>query len=119
MKLLSKVSFVAFAFAFGLLSFAVVVQAKETSVKSEDKLERVARRNELAVVVFYKEDRETRRDRELRRRMDTIRADFRALTRTLRYKSADLAFMSANITRNDLQAVAQELGLQEIPAVVL
>ena len=106
-----------------LLSVAVTLSstmvAKVIEIKSEEKLNRIMRKNILSVVLFYNEDRQTRHDRYMREQLRSLRQDFKALSVSPRYQDADVVFVTANIARGDLQALWQELGAQEVPVAVL
>ncbi len=95
--------------------------SKMTSVRSTDKFYRKINKYDLAVVMFYKVDKATRKDDpDLYKRIKNLGRMFKATSRMMLYKEANVLFIQVNVAkRSELNDLAQEFNVKQFPTFLL
>ena len=94
-------------------------EAKEVSVSSEKKFYRRLDKHDLAVVMFYKEDREVRKDRVLKQRIKNLENMFKATSTIRRYEEANIVFIKVNTAKNAVSDLHRDFQVTKLPAFVV
>lgn len=111
-----------YAFAFMVLGSLLGVQAsmsaKIVRVKSASRFYRALRKYPLAVVMFYAESKQMR-EQGLKEDIDAVERRFENVSQTSSFYDADVAFIKVNTEKRDLQSVANDFSVAQVPTVVL
>lgn len=92
------------------------VVAKEVNATSENKFYAALRKTELAVVLFYRDDRAERRAGKSSENLLNI---FKSLSRFDTYKYANINFIKVNVEKAKIASVAQDFKITQFPTVLL
>lgn len=95
------------------------ISARYRSVTSERALDKYISRNKFVVALFYSLNREQRKDRELRNRIEHMKRMLKSTSNRSLYRSADAYFTSGNIAKGDLGNTVVGLKINQLPAFVL
>jgi hypothetical protein len=93
--------------------------ARERSVSSEKRFYSFIRKNELAVVLFYRKDKEIKQDDVLYNQVVSLERMFSSTSRTPSYREAEIQFLTINVTKEKLIDLAQDFGVTSIPSFIL
>jgi|GEM_PF-2076488 len=93
--------------------------AKYTSTKSERSFTKQAGKYRFTVALFYKEDRETRRDRELRHKIRRFKEILKSVSTRDAYEDADMQFIAVNVASRRAQDLAIDFQIGDQPAIIL
>ena len=102
-----------------VLSVLHLVFARHETAGSERTFDRLIVRNDLVVAMFYESSSELRKDRAERKRIQRFERMFKNLSNRSRYKETKVAFLRVNVAKKGMADVAQEYGIEEVPAFVL
>ncbi len=95
------------------------VVGKEIKISSQARFNKAIAKYRLAVVMFYQRDKQLRHDKSLRQQITDLEVMFRSLSKAPTYMSADVQFLRVNIGKKDLEQVAQDYGVKDMPAFLL
>jgi len=101
------------------VSLVITLIPRTVTVKSEGSFDRLISRHEIAVVMFYREDRTTGDDSTLKKNINATEYMFKNVEKKGRYKEVNIAFIKVNIARDFLDDVAKRFAVKKVPAFVL
>lgn len=104
--------------AVALCSIFFVV-AKEISLRSENRLKDIIIKDRYAVLMLYKEDKDTRKDKKMTEDLRYLKETFKAVSSDDFYKESDLSFLTSNVAKKELVDLPEKLGVKQLPAFVL
>ncbi len=93
--------------------------AREKKVRSEKSFYKLVSREELAVVMFYEKNKETKRDPEMRRNIKDLEYMFRSASKKPLYREARVQFLQVNIAKRKLDLLAQSFNVTQMPTFML
>lgn len=88
-------------------------------VKSTKDFNRVLDKHALVVALFYKNDRDTRKNKELNRKIELLEDTVKRIAERDRYKDARIAFVRINIIGDDLESLAQSYDVETMPTFMI
>lgn len=101
------------------LACVVLLTADTFKSKSTKSFDRVLKKHDMVVALFYKEDKEVKRDKALSRRIDSLERTFRRVAEEHRYKDAKVSFIRVNTAKRELEDLAREYGVKTLPTILL
>ena len=107
---------IAFGMYFAPSAFVI---GKEMRAKSNRALDMLLAKSRYAVVMIYRSDKETKRDKELRSSIKEQEAVFRSLSNSREFVEAELSFVRVNVAKDELFEFAQEHGVTQLPTFML
>lgn len=102
----------------GITIFLPVI-TKEIEVKSANNFDQLVVRHNYALVMVYEFDREIKKDRDLKRKIEGLESMFEDLSDRYKYEEGGLAFLKVNKAKSDLNMISRDLEVKEIPAFFL
>lgn len=99
--------------------YLIPLFAKEVTVKSDRRFQDLIINNQYAVLMLYKEDKETRKDKQLTTKLRQLRETFKAVSNEPFYKEADLLFLTINVADKEVNYIPNKLQIQKLPAFVI
>lgn len=93
--------------------------AKYKRISSQRTFDSTIVKNDLNVVMLYEKSKEIRKDKKIRKKVERQERTFKELSKKIRYKDAELAFVSVNVSKRDLDVLAKDLGVTTFPTFVL
>ncbi|MBN1549565.1 hypothetical protein JW872_02790 [Candidatus Babeliales bacterium] len=97
------------------LIFSRAICADVLSVTNKRSLEAVLDKNELAVVLFYEQDREIRKDKATNDQIEAMEKSFESAARSEKY----VRFIRVNLAKDKLDDLRQEYRIGTTPIVML
>jgi hypothetical protein len=94
-------------------------QAYVQKIHNEDQLFRTINKRSIAIVFFYYEDKETRKDPALKRSISSTLSYLERMSRLPWYEDGDCIFASVNSANEELCALMHSLGIKQAPCYVL
>jgi hypothetical protein len=102
-----------------VLLASCVAYAKFDSMKNRNEFEKDTSRAQFAVALFYDASKEARKDEQLGHKIKGLERMFKDASRNQDYKDAGVLFASSNISRRDLDSVAQKYNITQLPSILL
>jgi len=93
--------------------------AREIAVKSAKKFDQLVVRNNYAIVMVYQSDREIEKNKTLKRKLDRLESMFKHLSEKYKYEEGGLVFLKVNRVKSDLDMIARDLDVTQVPAFFL
>jgi len=104
----------------GLMACGVsVLHGAMADIRSESKLNHVLKKYDLAVVLFYKTDRDTRKNSELTSNIAELERMFKRVSDDDRYKDAKIMFVRVNVASDEAERLAEEYDVSTLPSFIL
>ncbi len=108
----------------GLLVIASIgitstIGAREIVVKSARKFDQLVVRNNYAIVMVYQSDREIEKNQTLKRKLDRLESMFKNLSERYKYEEGGIVFLKVNRAKSDLDMIARDLDVTQVPAFFL
>lgn len=98
-----------------LICITCVTYARMYTPSGDSELYAALDKNELAVVLFYTESRQTRTDASLSARIKQLKQDFRSASKA----EPDIAWVLVNLDREKFKETAQAYTIQDVPILML
>ena len=100
-----------------MLSMVVVINicAREFKPTSRHRFFDDVSRYELAIVLFYEENKHVRHDRDLSEQIKWLKQDFRDASKAEPY----VAFLSLTFTKDELEDISRSYGVTQLPTAML
>jgi thioredoxin-related protein len=92
---------------------------RQLRVKSTKDFNHVLDNNNMVVALFYKSDRETRKNRQLSRNIELLENMMLRVAGRDRYKDAHIAFVRINTVGHDLEELAHDYEVNTVPTFML
>lgn len=102
-----------------LLGVASFMHADMMEINSQTKLDNLLRKRELVVALFYKRDRETRKNEGLTANIGHLEHIFKLVSQDSRYKDAKIMFVKINLANSQAEDLAAEYNIQTLPTLIL
>ena len=104
-----------------ILSFVLspYLEAKVYGARSDKKFYDRLMKRPLGVAMFYKEDKELKKDKEYRIKIDQLENMFSVIGRQGYYKEGGVQFIKANTKYDTIDELAQSFSIEELPAFLL
>lgn len=102
-----------------LMGITNLMRAEMGEVHSQSKLDHLLRRRELVVALFYKSDRNTRKNEELAFNIMHLERIFKLVSAEDRYKDAKVMFVKINTANPQAEDIAAQYDIQTLPTVIL
>ena len=93
--------------------------AKHVTVKSEKRFDRALDNNKFAVVMLFEEDKQMRKDREYKNKVNELKRMFKGASKLNTYRKGDVEFVAVNVKKKNLQDVADNFGVTQLPTFLL
>jgi hypothetical protein len=109
-----------YLFVIWLTAFGIAfIHADMAEIRSRSKFERLLDKRSLVVALFYKNDRDTRKNKDLTRNIAELERMFKRISEDGRYKDAQVMFVRINVASKDAQVIADEYGVITLPTFML
>lgn len=95
------------------------LHADMSEIRSQSKLDHLLRKRELVVALFYKSDRDTRKNDELASNIAHLERIFKHVAQEDRYKDAKIMFVRINVASPQAEELAAHYDIQTLPTVIL
>ena len=107
--------------AIMLLGFLFMgnMAAHLNKVHSESQFYRTINKRSLALVFFYREDKETRKDACIKNKICSSLAYLERMSRLPWYEDGDCIFVAINVTTDELCSLMRTLGIIQLPCYML
>lgn len=102
-----------------MLCAANALYADMAEIHSQSKLNNLLRKRELVVALFYKTDRDTRKNSELTTNIGQLEHIFKLVSEDSRYKDAKVMFVKINVANSQAEDLAAQYDIQTLPTVIL
>lgn len=102
-----------------MLCVANALYADMGEIHSPSKLDHLLRKRELVVALFYKTDRDTRKNSELSSNISRLEHIFKLASEESRYKDAKVMFVKINVANPQAEDLAAEYDIQTLPTIIL
>ena len=102
-----------------LLLWASLASAHLNRVHSECQFYRTINKRSIAVVFFYQEDKDTRKEHRLRGNVCSSLASLERMSRLPWYDDGDCMFVVVNVITDELCALKRSLGITQLPSYML
>jgi hypothetical protein len=106
-------------YAVLMLCLATRMHAEMGEIRSQSKLDYLLRKRELVVALFYKSDRDTRKNSELSSNIAELERIFKRVSEDDRYKDAKIMFVRINVAGSQAQELAATYDVQTLPTIIL
>ena len=93
--------------------------ARAYSVKSDEKFYDKLMRRPLAVVMFYRHDKETSKNKDLKIKINRMESMFDAFGKQSYYQKGGMQFLKANIKYDSITELMESFAIKNIPAFLL
>jgi hypothetical protein len=94
-------------------------QAYVQKIHNEDHLFRTINKRSIAIVFFYHEDKETRKDQILKRKINSTLSYLERMSRLPWYEDGDCIFASVNTVTDELFNLMYSFGIKQAPCCML
>jgi len=101
------------------IGITTATEAREIVVKSAKKFDQLVVRNNYAIVMVYQSDREIEKNQTLKRKLDRLESMFKHLSKKYKYEEGGLVFLKVNRAKSDLDMIARDLDVTQVPAFFL
>ena len=100
---------------FFMLAITVALGAAVKRTGKVHTFDREIKKSQLAIGLLYKEDKQTRKDKELRKKLKDLHKDFREVSKD----EDEVAFVSANISKKKLFELKDRYHVTKTPNFLL
>jgi hypothetical protein len=105
--------------ALAILLWITHGQAYVQKIRNEDHLFRTINKRSIAIVFFYYEDKETRKDPMLKRKTSSTLAYLERMSRLPWYEDGDCIFASGNVACQEMHSLMLSCGAKQAPCYML
>ncbi len=105
--------------ALQVLASTSLYARRDARITSLHKFDRAASRYPFAAVVFYQDDRDVREYDRMQRVNNSVLNAVHRLSHDWNYKAGNVQFMRVNIVKDDLEDLARDYNITELPTVIL
>ena len=98
---------------------ALTLLGRVRSVSSVRNFDSTIARRELSIAMFYKRDKKMAKDRDMKQKIRRLGRMFKSLSKKMRFREGELAFIRVNIAKRDMSELAQDYGVQQTPTFML
>ena len=102
-----------------LLLWVTHGRAYVQKIHSEDQFYRVINKRSIAAVFFYRDNKEMRKNREIKNKINSSLANLERMSRLPWYDDGDCLFAAVNVVSGDLCNLAKSLGIKMLPCYIL
>jgi hypothetical protein len=113
MKIAMRIFFMT-AFLCGAYSYAHVQR-----VHAENQFYRAINKRSIVMAFFYQEDKCTRQDPQLKRKITSTLAYLERMSRSPWYDDGDCLFVIVNVVNDELGSLMHSLGIKQLPCSML
>lgn len=106
-------------FVLSFIFYIPGIEAKVYRAKSDNKFYDRLLKRPLAVALFYKEDKETRKDKKMSRKIDQLEKLFSAIGKQGYYRKGGVQFIKANTKYETVSELAESFSITKLPAFIL
>jgi hypothetical protein len=99
--------------------FSSYIEAKVYGAKSDKKFYDLLMKRSLGVAMFYKEDKELKKDKEYGVKIKQLENMFSIIGRQGYYQEGGVQFIKANTVYDTIDELAQSFSIKELPALLL
>lgn len=103
----------------GIFLWAHYAGAHVQKVHSECQFYKTINRRSIALVFFYQECKDTRKDPRLKGKICSALVALERMSRLPWYDDGDCLFVAINSTTDELQTLMQSLGVTQVPCYIL
>jgi hypothetical protein len=107
------------AMVFTIIWFVPSLYAKVYEARSDNKFYNRLMKKPLAVALFYKEDKELKKDKEFKQKLKLLEKMFSAIGKQDYYKEGGVSFIKANTRYDTIDELAQGFFIANLPAFLL
>jgi len=106
-------------FLIDFVCYTLLLGARVQKVRSDNKFYDRIMKRQLAVAMFYKEDKETRKDKDLREKVNRLERMFSVIGKQGYYKEGGVSFVKANSKYDMIKELAESFSITTLPAFLL
>lgn len=117
-KLQTSVRFLSL-FLIPMVCYVSPINSKVYNARSDSRFNDYLMKRPLAVALFYKEDKTTRKNKALRKKIDQLERLFSTIGKQGYYRNGGVQFIKANIKYDTIKELAESFSIIKLPSFIL